>query len=349
MAKMIDVARHAGVSLKTVSRVLNNEPHVQDVLRNKVRQSVRELGYIPSASARSLRSNRTYCMHLFSPSDRNTYVHAIQFGASLACQEHGYRLITSILSDETTRDADSMRTWFKNLVESGTPDGVILVAPHSNEPFISEIISEFDIPIVRIGPNDIKDDNFTVTIDDQAAAGEAANYLIGLGHERIGFIRGSEDQGATEERFLGYRRALLDQGLTFNPELIAPGNFLFESGLRAGEHFLEMSEPPTAIFAANDDMAAGVLVAAHSLQISVPEKLSIIGFDDSIFAEKIWPALTTIRQPLQEFGAEAIELLITVARQSPKLRNGKTHFLPYEFISRQSTAPPGELSAESEP
>lgn len=341
MAKMVDVARHAGVSLKTVSRVLNNEPHVQETLRAKVRRSVHELGYIPSASARSLRSNRTYSMHFLAPLDCTNFVHAIQFGASLACQEQGYRLITSFMPDEAASDEAIMRNWFKNLTETGVPDGVVLVAPQSNEAFISKVISEYDVPIVRIGPNDIDDDNFTVTIDDRAAAIEATQHLIDLGHRRIGFIRGSEDQGATQERFLGYQAALDAAGIAFDAELVAPGNFLFESGLKAGEKFLRMKNPPTAIFAANDDMAAGVLVAANRLQVAVPEALSISGFDDTIFAEKIWPALTTIRQPLQNYGAEAINVLISNAGGKNKSKSSKTKFLPYEFITRQSTAEPG--------
>lgn len=339
MAKMVDVARHAGVSIKTVSRVLNNEPHVRESLRDKVRRSVVELGYVPSASARSLRSNRTYCIHLVSHSQRSNFVNAIQFGALQACQEQGYRMIVSMLTEEVISDEAKLGEWCESVVKAGKPDGVILVPPMANDPLISRVISGFGIPIIRIGPNQIRDENATIMIDDQAAAREATEHLIALGHKRIAFVRGKEDQGATHERFAGYQRALADHDIAFDATLVAPGLFDFETGLAAGDKFLRMANPPTAVFAANDDMAAGVLVAAHRLGVAVPDALSIIGFDDSEIAERMWPALTTVRQPLQKLGAEAMEVLILTAGRSQPLSELNPDYLPYEMVVRQSTGP----------
>ena len=339
MTKMIDVAKHAGVSLKSVSRVLNNEPHVQEKLRDKVMESVRELGYVPSASARSLRSRRSYCINIVSHSLNSSFVHAVQFGALQACQNAGYRMTVSMLDLHNAEDASYLADWCDELVRVGKPDGAILVPPISDNHEINAAISERDISIVRIGPNDIKDDNATVLIDDRAAARDITEHLISLGHERIGFVRGKEEQGATHERYLGYRDALYAAGIELDKALVMPGLFDFETGLAAGDRFLEMKQRPSAVFAANDDMAAGVLVAAHRHGVSVPEALSIVGFDDSEIAEKMWPALTTIRQPLLALGARAMEVLIQMAGKNSALKSGWVERLDYELILRQSSGP----------
>ncbi len=340
MTKMVDVARHAGVSVKTVSRVLNNEPHVQSTLREKVRAAVRELGYVPSASARSLRSNRTYSIHLFSHSLRSNFVNSIQFGALQSCQEAGYRMVVTMLDQSKISDKDQLRTWFQTLVDSGRPDGVILVPPMSNDFQISEVMAELNIPVARIGPNKIDDGGATVTIDDRAAAREATQHLLDFGHTRIAFVRGKEDQDATHERFDGFSDALNAAGLDVDPDLVKPGLFDFQTGLSAGTDLLSLPKKkrPTAVFAANDDMAAGVLVAAHKLGVQVPSELSIIGFDDSEIAETMWPALTTVRQPLHQFGSVAMEMLIANSGKRSDVL-GETKTLPYIMMVRQSTGP----------
>ncbi|MEM5518131.1 LacI family DNA-binding transcriptional regulator [Henriciella sp. AS95] len=339
MTKMSDVAEHAGVSIKTVSRVVNHEPHVQDSLRKKVQASIDALGYVPSASARSLRARRSYCIHLISHTLNSNFVHTVQFGALQACQDAGYRMIVSMLDTETSDNDKSLAQWCANLVQESRPDGIILVPPISDNEKINAAIAALEIPTVRIGPNTIVDRNSTVMIDDQAAAREMTEHLISLGHKRIGFVRGKEEQGATHKRFAGYRDALEAAGLPFDPALVQPGLFDFETGLAAGDALLKMDEHPTAVFAANDAMAAGVLVAAHRAGIKVPEQLSIVGFDDAEIAQVMWPALTTVRQPLQELGAEAMHLVTTLAGKSNKTSKPITTCLPYELIERQSTGP----------
>ena len=340
MAKMIDVAKRAGVSLKTVSRVLNNEPHVQTSVRERVRVAVSDLGYIPSASARSLRSSRTYVIHLISHSTRSNFANTIQFSALQSCQGAGYRMEVSMLDRAEATSQKKLQAWFDGLFSSGKPDGVILVPPLSNDEAIGKILDAAEIPVVRIGPNEIKDGNSTVLIDDRAAAKEAVDYLIGLGHERIGFIRGKEDQDATHERYKGYRDALAAADLEFNQALEKPGLFDFQSGLTSGSELLSLpkAERPTAIFACHDDMAAGVLVAAHGLGSVVPDDLSVFGFDDSEIAEKMWPALTTIRQPLQQYGSVAMDILTAIAGRKQVIEQ-ETHTLPYLLVPRQSTGP----------
>lgn len=337
--RMVDVAKHAGVSVKTVSRVLNNEPYVQDALRDKVRQSVKELGYVPSASARSLRSSRTYRIHLISHSFNSSFMHAIQFGALREGQAAGYQTIVTFLDPEQAHDRAYVDSVVDGICNGGKPDGIILLPPLSEDPELNAAITQRGIPIARIGPNAIKDDNATVMIDDRAAAREATEHLISLGHKRIAFVRGKEDQGATHERYKGYSDALYAAGIDMDDALVKPGLFDFETGLDAGNALMEMPERPTAVFAANDDMAAGVLVAALQHGVAVPERLSIIGFDDSELASKLYPALTTVRQPLQAFGAKAMETLTRAAGQtfSPGDLVAKT--LPYELVERATTGP----------
>jgi len=342
MVRMVDVASHAGVSIKTVSRVLNNEPHVQDSLREKVYASVEKLGYVPSASARSLRSNRTYTFHLISPVIVGNYINTVQAGAISASQKHGYNLLVTPLEVEVLDDSKALNVWCRELIEKKKPDGVILVPPLSDNLRLNEIFNEAGVPISRIGPNKIDDvNNASIIIDDRASAKEATQELIALGHKRIGFVRGIESQGATQERYYGYCDALENAGISIDPTIVKPGVFSFESGMNAGLELLSLNNRPTAIFAANDDMATGVIVSAYRTGIAVPDELSVMGFDDSELAEKIWPALSTIRQPVVDFGKSAVEHLVNRAGKSSMKRPDKqslTEILDYKIILRGSTA-----------
>ena len=336
MVKMVDVAKHAGVSVKTVSRVLNNEPHVQDKLRLRVFESVEKLGYVPSTSARNLRSSRSYALHLIAHNVRSNFIHAIQSGALTMSQRHGYALHWTFLDTKVTENAKALETWCKEFATKNRPDGVILVPPYANNDSVNTCLNDLNIRIIRVGPNDIDDENTTVKINDYAAAFEATQHLIDKGHRKIAFIRGLEDQNATHERFRGYQDALIKADIEIDSSLILPGSFNFESGMDAGEKIAHMKDRPTAVFAANDDMAAGVVVAAHKNNIKIPEDISIIGFDDSEMAEKIWPPLTTIRQPRIEFGERASEILISqIGKQGSKV--SKTELMEYELILRSST------------
>lgn len=341
MVRMIDVAKHADVSLKTVSRVLNNEPHVQEKIRERVFASIKELGYVPSTSARSLRSSRTYSIHLISRSIEGAFVNTVQSGALLACQKHGYNLLASLLSYEILNDPTALKKWCADFLTQKKPDGVILVPPHSDNIELNAIFNAANIPISRIGPNDIIDkDNSTVMIDDRKAAREVTEHLISLGHTRIGHVRGFEDQGATQKRFNGYADALKAAGIPIEQDIIKPGNFSFESGLKAGEELLKMKNRPTAIFAANDDMAAGIIVASYMNHVKVPDELSVIGFDDNELAERIWPTLSTIRQPVFGYGERAAELLVKKAgtrNKQASLVISETELMDYKFILREST------------
>jgi len=341
MVRMVDVANHAGVSIKAVSRVLNNEPHVQDSLREKVNASVKNLGYIPSTSARSLRSNRTYTFHLISPIIIGNYINTVQSGALSASQDHGYNLQVTLLDRDLLTKPKILKKWCSELIVKKKPDGVIFVPPNSDNPLLNKIFNDAGIPVSRIGPNKIDDlNNVNIIIDDRASAKEATKQLIQFGHKRIGFIRGVEDHGATQERFNGYCDALNDAGISIDQSIIKPGVFTFESGMNAGLELLKMKNRPTAVFAASDDMAAGVIVAAYRTGIKVPDEMSVMGFDDSELAERIWPTLSTVRQPLESYGKSAVRHLVNRAgNKSKKNHKSTTDILDYEVILRGSTGP----------
>ena len=340
MVKMIDVAKAAGVSTKTVSRVLNNEPHVRDNIRQNVLKAVQELGYVPSASARHLRSNRSYALHIISHTLNSNFVNAIQSGALLTSQEHGYKLVLSLLDMSTSDTPEKLEQWCKDLISKNKPDGVILIPPYNNSALINNILTNAKVPIIRIGPNSIIDNSKTILIDDFAAAKDIVNHLIDLGHKRIAFVRGLEDQDATHKRFEGYRRALKDSNIEFDETLVFSGDFDFVSGMAAGDKVFELTNMPSAVFAANDDMAAGVLVSALKRNIKIPAQLSIAGFDDSELAEKMWPQITTVRQPIFEFGKRAAEILISCSNNSIKQTSENNAFerLNYKLVLRNSTS-----------
>jgi LacI family transcriptional regulator len=332
---MKDVAELAGVSIKTVSRVLNNEPHVQERMRLRVKEAVEKLNYVPSNSARSLRGSRSYTITMVCHSHRSNYVNTIQFGAVMACQALGYQLTISLI--EAPKGASASEAIADKLLNTySKPDGVVLVAPLTNDKEVNQLFAEHGIPVARIGSSQIRGGGVGVEINDMASAQEMTEYLLSLGHKRIAFVRGKEEQVATEERFQGYKAALKSAGIDVDPNLVSPGRFDFKSGLIAGEKFLELDNPPSAVFAANDDMAAGVLMAANQKGIKVPDELSVAGFDDSEIAEKIWPALTTVHQPLLSLGEVAVSNLIDMLGSSGNSADTPT-ILNHEVIIRQST------------
>jgi len=221
-------------------------------------------------------------------------------------------LQVTLLDRDILKDPETLVKWCAELIEKKKPDGV-------DNPLLNKIFNDAGIPVSRIGPNKIEDNNnVNIIIDDRASAKEATQRLINFGHKRIGFIRGVEEHGATQERFNGY----------------------CDAGMNSGLELLTMDNRPTAIFAASDDMAAGVIVAAYRTGIKVPEEMSVMGFDDSELAERIWPTLSTVRQPLESYGISAVRHLVKRAgNKSKKHQKSTTDILDYEVILRGSTGP----------
>jgi len=338
-AKMKDVADLAGVSIKTVSRVLNNEPHVQEKLRRKVREAAEKLDYVPSQSARSLRGSRSYDIALVCHMAGSNYVNSIQFGAVIACQDLGYQLSISLLECLGSKSIPEIKAAFEGIMRRRKPDGVVLLAPYANDEKIGFVLQEMGIPVVRVGPVDSQNKGLLVEIDDYQATIEAVQHLVQLKHKRIGFVRGSEEQRSTHVRFSGFSVAMEAAGLKVDEALVRPGTFQFESGYEAGRYFLGLDDRPTAIFSSNDDMAAGVVAALQEGGLKVPEDVSVVGFDDADIATRMRPFLTTIRQPLSDLGANAVRELVSSLNETAQ-RGSHRIVLDHEFVLRGTTAPP---------
>jgi len=330
-ATIIDVAKAAGVSFKTVSRVLNGETNVRRETREKVRKAVAELNYRPNHNARNLRAKKSRLVGvLFSNPSRN-YLGQIQWGALQQCQAQGYNLIS-----EDCSDSDRALLALRSETEVS---GVVITPPLSDDKDLLQALNDQQIPYVRIGANEPLSECLDVGIDDFAAAKEMTEYLINLGHRRIAFIKGPKTHTQAKKRLAGYREALQDSELELDEALIVSGKFDFDSGLRAAERLLNLTERPTAIFAGNDDMAAGVLAVAYRQRISIPEELSVVGFDDTPLASTIAPALTTIYQPSAELASEAVELLLE-SLSAPDIE-AECRVLDYKLVVRESSGPPG--------
>jgi LacI family transcriptional regulator len=330
-ASIDDVAKAAGVAIKTVSRVLNNEPNVRDETRARVLAAVKRLNYHPSPSARSLASRRSYLIGLVYDNPGGNYTIEVQRGALARCREGKFLLLLHEVSgtgDELTQDVMA----FANQTHI---DGLILAPPLSEATSIMQALDEYNLPFTRIAPDEGKHRSPYVDMDDEGAAREMTEYLIGLGHRRIAFIMGRPGHFSSGQRLKGYKAALKAHKLSFNPDYVRHGDFLFESGLEGGRHLLALPERPTAIFAANDDMAAGALMAAHEMGVAVPEDLSVAGFDDAAISRTVWPPLTTVSQPTYELSYSAADLLIKglLSGTPPKPVR-----LPHKLIPRASTA-----------
>jgi LacI family transcriptional regulator len=330
-ATIIDVAREAGVSFKTVSRVLNGESNVREQTRERVMNAVKALDYRTNHNARNLRARQSRIICLLHANPSRNYVGEVHLGALQRCQAEGYSLITEDYS-ANTREVLALR--------SGTRlAGAILTPPLSDDQDLIGLLQQQQVPFVRIAPSETGTPGRDVAIDDRAAAREMTEYLIGLGHERIGFIRGTVADSQAGARFDGYKDALEAAGISYDPALVVNGDFTFDSGVTGAEQLLDVTDRPTAIFASNDDMAAGVIAACYRRGIQIPQQLSVAGFDDTPLAATISPSLTTIYQPSRELASEAIGLLLEEIASPSETPN--RHLLGYRMVPRDSTAPPG--------
>jgi LacI family transcriptional regulator len=321
-ATIDDVAALAGVSMKTVSRVVNKEPNVRGSTRDKVQAAIDELDYRPSQSARSLAANRSYVLGLLYDNPSASYVIDVQDGALTTCRRSGYDL----LIHPCKRDAAELLAEVLGLVRQGRVDGLILTPPLSDMAELVQALVNADIPFVRLSPTEHKEACPYVQTNDQEAAYDMTCRLIELGHQHIGFIIGHPDHRAVTQRYAGYVAALKENDLTLDKSLVVQGYNSFDSGRDCARQLLSLSERPSAIFASNDDMAAGVIIEAHHRGIVMPAELSVAGFDDTPVAHQIYPSLTTVRQPIAEMAAKAVELLL-------KQLKGKSVQMPAAIMS----------------
>ena len=305
-ATMDDVAREAGVSLKSVSRVINDEPHVSARLRAQVEMAIARLGYVPDTAARSLAGARSFTIGLLFDNPSPNYTMKIIAGAYRACREHRYHLqIETLDALAGGKSAEHV----ERILRNSRTDGLVLTPPLSDDPDVMALLEARGIRYVRVAPFTAAERAPAVLIDDRAAASEIADLLWRKGHRRFGFVGGPQDHGAALLRREGFCSRLRE--LDASAQIAeAFGGFTFEGGMTAGATLLAADMPPTAIFAANDDSAAGVMVACSRAGLIVPDDVSVAGFDDSWVAQAVWPYLTTIHQPIEAMGYAAVELLL---------------------------------------
>lgn len=331
-----DVARRAGVSPMTVSRVINGEANVRQQTRDVVNDAIRELGYSPNKAARSLASASQVQIGLLYTNPSSAYLSAMLLGVL----EQARQSDTQVVVVECDIGPDAIEA-IEKMMNDGV-DGILLAPPLSDFLSALRLLEEADMPVVTIGTQRIEESIPSVSIDDQRAACEMTKHVISLGHSRIGFIIGSPEQLASELRLRGFRQAMTEAGLEIAGELVVQGQFSYRSGLEAAERLLGLSPRPTAIFASNDDMAAATVATAHRHRIDVPGDLTVCGFDDTLLATTIWPEITTIRQPITAMSHAAIELLARSirTRRAGLVEECEHLTLDFKLIRRQSDGPP---------
>jgi LacI family transcriptional regulator len=326
-----DIARLAGVSKKTVSRVINASPFVHAETRERIQAVIAELGYAPDPQARGLAYGRAFLIGLVYDNPNPQYVVNMQLGLLDGMRGSGFELVVHPCDRESPTFLEDLRAF----VERQRLYGVVLTPSVSEDERAARLMAEIGCAYVRVASVSLDAPEHMIETRDRLGGREAAGHLADLGHTRIGFISGPPSFRSSHERRSGFEEALAERGLTLAKSHALTGGYTFESGIERGRELLAMDPRPTAIFAANDEMAAGVLQAARQLGLEIPRDVSVVGFDDFQIASRLWPALTTVRTPTREIGRLAVERLLgrDDDERDPKKR------LP-SLVVRDSTAPP---------
>lgn len=343
-ATIRDVAGAAGVSLQTVSRVVNNGPNVTDALRERVRAAVDALGYVPNMAARRMGGSKSFLIVAFNDREPtlekwragrgSDWVAQMLLGAMPRCERDGYHLMIELLDSHSARLAARVDA----IVSSLRPDGIILTPPHSQDAAILDRLAAHDVPFARLSPGEGDDRGHRIMMDEAGAATVATRHLLALGHRRIGFITGSAAYAVSAERLHGFERAMAEVGAPIQEGWIQQGEFSFESGLASATALLALPERPTAVIASSDEQALAMLHSARDARLDVPRDLSLVSFDDTPPVGFSLPPLTAIRQPTAAMAERAVTLLIERHDDDPT--GAAPHILPFELIIRGSSAPP---------
>ncbi len=336
-ATINDVAKLSGVSIKTVSRVINNEPSVRQLTREKVQIAVKELNYQPNLAARNLAGTKSFTIAYVYDNPNAYYIIDMQEGILSACRQQGFELLINPCNSQQENITEEII----NTIKHARVAGLVLTPPFSERPEFVKRITELDIKVVRIMSGDVAPDDLSpcVMVNDRDAAQTITQHLIDLGHQKIAFIAGGAEHMSTIERYKGYRQALKDNHINFNKNLVIEGEYSFESGVNGAKQLMSKgvskSNLPTAIFSCNDEIAAGALFAARLMNINIPEQLSIAGFENSPFSRQTWPKLTTANQPNKQIAQDAANLLISQIRK----QEGKSETSQYipQLVVRDST------------
>ncbi|MCL2917555.1 LacI family DNA-binding transcriptional regulator [Shewanella litorisediminis] len=330
-----DVAKYAGVSIKTVSRVTNNEPSVKQATIDKVNEAIKALNYQPNLAARNLAGTKSYVIGFIYDNPNAYYIIDMQNGILSACRDKGYEL----LIHPCDATADTICEELTALVKHARLAGLVLTPPLSEDPKILAALDDIDAHYVRIiaGDRNKESCGLTVLVNDRHGAVSITQHLIDLGHKDIAFISGDEQHESTKERFAGFCDALSLNKITLNPGFVVEGQYSFESGVEGAKRLLAMTPRPTAIVACNDEIAAGALFVARLQGVDIPRDISIVGFEDSPFSRQTWPKLTTVHQPNQKIAQVATELLIA-NRKEQRLDSARV-FTPEPVVRDSSSHP----------
>lgn len=334
-----DVARHVGVSPMTVSRVINGEKNVREETRARVMDAVEALNYSPNLAARSLATQDQARIGLLYSNPSVAFLSEFLVGIlSESSQGSAQLLIESCVGPEGASAA------LEKMKAAGC-DGVILSPPLSDSTRVAKILKEMNLPFVGVAMARLDPDICCVTIDDYEAANAMTRRLIELGHRTIGFIKGHPNAHASLTRYDGFEAAMIKAGLKIDPALVVQGYFTYRSGFDAAERMLAREDRPTAIFASNDDMAAGAVAAAHRLRLDVPKDVTVVGFDDTAMASSVWPELTTVRQPIADMASLSVRLMLDQIRahRAGRVAEPVREIRDFALIERQSSGPAAVL------
>ena len=330
-----DVARLAGVSKKTVSRVINDSPLVRPDTRQKILTLMQQMGYAPDPQARGLAFRRSFLIGLVFDNPTAQYIVNLQYGALDALRDSGFELVVHPCDSKSEGYIEGI----KRFVQQQKLYGVVLVPRVSEDQALAEMLQSLGVRYSRIASVPLDEAGRMVLTHDRRAGAEVAEYLESLGHRRFGLITGPKRYRSSLERGGGFLEGLKRRGITLDDEQVYEGGYTFESGVAGADALLALEPRPTAIFACNDEMAAGVYKAAQRRGLSVPADLSVVGYDDSPLARQLWPSLTTIHQPVRDLGREAAQLLLS--KDWPRAVEPAAAFTVHPHLAvRDSTQPP---------
>ncbi|TWE05056.1 LacI family transcriptional regulator [Neobacillus bataviensis] len=327
MVRIADVAKMANVSTATVSRVISNAGTVKKETAEKVLEAIKKLNYHPNMLARQLRRSETKTILVVVPDITNTFFSAVLRGIESVAIENGYQ----VLLGDARNDVES-ETSFLTILGQKKADGLILLTARTDQKILEDLSQDY--PVVLACEYYEGSKLPTVSIDNVSSARKATEYLISLNHKRIGHISGPLNIVVGRDRCRGFHQAMAQHGLSVDPSFVQEGEFSFESGFNLMMKFLSLENPPTALFAGNDEMAMGAIKAAKSKGLRVPEDLSVVGFDDIQFASIFEPALTTVAQPTFDMGQKAMRLLLKLIKDEEIEKD--QFILPDQLIVRES-------------
>jgi len=332
-ATIKDVARLAGCSMKTVSRVINNEPYVKEDLRIRVQTAIRTLGYAPNISARRLAQNKSYmiCILLYP----GFFQPASQILATILDITHDedYDILIQPYFPSNKRSRNKL----VKLIAEHRIDGFVITPPCDADSFLVDMLVTYKVPLVQIDPFHPTPQIPSVNGDDRAGAIQMTEHLISLGHRRIAFLMGSRNMRSSFDRLEGYQAALATHQLLFEPGLVENSENTFDGGYTACKLLLQRNDRITAVFAGNDEAAYGVVFALQEMNIPIPRQISVCGFEDQAQSNKIWPGLTTIHQPADDMIAQATYMLIRILKGNPSEQ--QQILIPSHLVLRGSTGP----------